>query len=401
MKSIPSPTRGEGLTTPRFPAFDRLRAFSMLFIVVFHSALAYGQGMPWQIKDPNRSAAFGLAIWATIGFTLRIFFVMAGFFARMLYERRGPSSFLNHRVVRIGIPFVVGVILWSPVVSSRRGEPFALRPMHFWFLEYLLLTSLIVAAGSTQLRSILPPKVLIKADMWFRRLVANWWAPIALGVLTAALLTLQGVEPDPSSIETPESFVPHGVVLTYYTLFFAFGWMLHRCADVLPTFTRSYRSHLLCGVVIRAIGAVLFLARLDRQKRGLEPLLALDVALYLQAGLFTWLMVFGFIGWFERRFAKDTVLARYVSESAYWCYLIHPLAVTTLQRWLISVGMPALAKFLLVASISMIFCFVTYEYLCRYTFVGAVLNGRRTRPAGPRSLAWMQPSEKSADARSG
>ena len=41
--------------------------------------------------------------------------------------------------------------------------------------------------------------------------------------------------------------------------------------------------------------------------------------------------------------------------------------------------MPSLVKFLLVCSVTVGLLLLMYEYVIRYTFVGTLLNGKRTR----------------------
>jgi hypothetical protein len=378
-------------SSERFAAFDKLRAFSMLFIVFFHASLAYCAGAPWYFKDPGRSRVFLIATWATTGFTLRIFFVVAGFFARMVYLRRGAIGFAKHRLVRIAVPFAVGTVVWSHFVSWQRGTPLHYRPLHLWFLEFLLLISVIVPSAAAAFSAFADKSAISAVDWLFQRLVRSRWAPLLLGIPTAVILSFQGHEPDPSVIETPDGFWPHAVVLGYYTCFFGFGWMLHRHCGEIDGLSRRYRWFLGYAVLTRLVGLFVFFAR--GKAEGLASHGWLSATLYLHAGLFTWFTVLGFIGLFQRRFARDTALARYVSDSSYWCYLVHLLPVTMLQTWLMPLTIPVFCKFIIVCVLSMAFSLTTYEYLCRYTVVGWVLNGKRDRHPGPRSLAWRSIAE--------
>src|SRR5262245_53701393 len=56
--------------------------------------------------------------WTIHVFRLPLFFLVAGFFAALMLDRRGTAALVRNRGIRIGIPFVVGVLLVVPVLSA-------------------------------------------------------------------------------------------------------------------------------------------------------------------------------------------------------------------------------------------------------------------------------------------
>ena len=70
---------------------------------------------------------------------------------------------------------------------------------------------------------------------------------------------------------------------------------------------------------------------------------------------------------------------RYLSDSAYWLYLAHLPLVMFLQRLVRYWDLPAAVKFVGICFVTSAILLVSYEYLVRYTFIGATLNGRKTR----------------------
>ena len=86
------------------------------------------------------------------------FFVIAGFFARLLVERRGVRAFVRNRSLRIVVPLVVGWIVFFPMMCAamwwgmggqlprrpraprRQHAPALAFPLtHLWFLYVLTL----------------------------------------------------------------------------------------------------------------------------------------------------------------------------------------------------------------------------------------------------------------------
>src|SRR6185295_19682311 len=85
---------------PRLHALDGLRAAMMLLGLVLHSAASYVTitlHEAWPFQDRARSGAFDLLVFTIHLFRMPTFFVMAGFFAALLYQREGARGFLAHR----------------------------------------------------------------------------------------------------------------------------------------------------------------------------------------------------------------------------------------------------------------------------------------------------------------
>ena len=73
-------------TPERYHAFDGLRGAMMLLGVVIHSAVAYATlDDVWWLKDPQTTQMMDMLTLFLHTFRLPAFFVMAGFFAALLF----------------------------------------------------------------------------------------------------------------------------------------------------------------------------------------------------------------------------------------------------------------------------------------------------------------------------
>jgi peptidoglycan/LPS O-acetylase OafA/YrhL len=96
--------------------------------------------------------------------------------------------------------------------------------------------------------------------------------------------------------------------------------------------------------------------------------------------VFTWMTVFGCMGLFRSLLTRENRIVRWLSDSSYWLYLAHLPLVILAQLWVRSWPAPALMKFLLLNTLIIGFLLATYQWMIRYTWVGRLLNGPRTRP---------------------
>ena len=95
--------------------------------------------------------------------------------------------------------------------------------------------------------------------------------------------------------------------------------------------------------------------------------------------VYAWLMIFGLIGLFRRVFSSVDRRIRYLSDASYWLYIIHLPPVMLLQIWVAEWPWPSGVKFLGICAVSTAALLLVYEYAVRYTWIGAMLNGRKTR----------------------
>jgi peptidoglycan/LPS O-acetylase OafA/YrhL len=390
-------------------ALDGLRGTMMLLGVVLHTAVSYtvqDLGEAWPYKDPARTYLADLVVAFIHVFRMPVFFALAGFFAAMLYLRRGGRGLLSNRLQRIGIPLAVGLVVLFPLVTSgyafanavlrssigdawRTVLALAATPelyiptwtMHLWFL-YDLLYFYVAALLLARACAYAPRAWSTFAAAAFRRIVER---PV-VRVLVLALVTAMTLLPMDGVLSTHFGFAPDVLVLTAYGVYFALGWVLYGQRDLL----RSFERH----AWLQATGAVViyFAARLFV----LPVVYALlgswwTVVFSLVNAVVVSLLFFGLTGLFLRYLDRPSSLARYVVDASYWVYLVHLPCAIWVTGLLAGTSLSVWTRMLIVFATATIFGFVTYDSFVRSTLIGEVLNGRRY----PRGL----PPVSAADAR--
>lgn len=111
-------------------ALDNLRAFVILVVLAFHSVLAYLDFLPaspyrfneppykWQsfaIIDSSRFIGFDLFCAYQDVYLMSLMFFLSGVFVWSSLARKGAVNFLLDRLVRLGIPFALAIILLMPL----------------------------------------------------------------------------------------------------------------------------------------------------------------------------------------------------------------------------------------------------------------------------------------------
>jgi peptidoglycan/LPS O-acetylase OafA/YrhL len=96
--------------------------------------------------------------------------------------------------------------------------------------------------------------------------------------------------------------------------------------------------------------------------------------------LYAWTMSFGIMGLFRRLLKRENQTVRYLSDASYWLYLTHLPLILAAQVMVRDWPLPAIVKFVLICSTVTGVLLVAYHTMVRFTWIGTMLNGPRTRP---------------------
>jgi ABC-type multidrug transport system ATPase subunit len=188
-------------------------------------------------------------------------------------------------------------------------------------------------------------------------------------------------------IPTPDmSLIPQVPASVGFSTAFAFGWLVHRSKDALAAIAQRWLSNL--GIAIVATGWLL-------HSMHAEPVAqpGLTKTVYaLVFGVAVWGWVLGLTGAALRFLSSYSATRRYIADASYWIYLAHLPLVAALQIWVSHWPLSWAVKFPFILVVSFAVLFLSYHYLVRPTFIGALLNGRKyprkplppgTSPASP------------------
>lgn len=399
----------------RLHALDAVRGFALLLGVAFHAALSFMPGWPpgsWAMVDTSPSPWLADAAFIAHVFRMSLFFLLAGFFARLLQQRLGTGGFCRNRLLRIGVPLVAGwvvlypLILWIWIVGVTRsfdGNPppmpempkaFGTFPLaHLWFLYQLLqlyavvllVRSLVVRLDrSHRLRGALD--ALVSGLLRLPLAVLLLGIPVALALMALPAWFYWSVIPAPD-----QTVVPQLAPLVGYGVAFGFGWLVHRSPDALASIARHWLPNLLAG----ALAAAWMVASLRTSPAMAPPGFPanpFDLAdgttltkagFAVMSGVAAWGLAIGITGAALRFLAGYSPLRRYLADASYWVYLAHLPVVMALQVRVGHWPLPWTIKYPFVLATSLAILFASYHWLVRPTAIGQLLNGRRHRRGRP------------------
>jgi len=394
-------------THERLHALDALRAFALFLGIYFHASLSFMPGLDeWVVTDTSTSAA----IWIVSGFShlfrMSLFFFIAGYFARLVYHRKGFSYFVRDRAKRIGLPLLMflpvmipllGLIwVWGAQESHRTlapPPPLSVRQFpltHLWFLYYLLWMYVVALAGRELVVRLLDRSERIRQflDRALLTLLKRRVAPFAFG-LPLAMVALAVPEWNPSTaIPTPDkSLVPQLIPMVGFGTAFVVGWLCQRNMSTLTTMAERATSSLWITLPFFVATAAFGFAL----GKGVVPAPWLPLARFgagLCVALTIWYWNQFLVGFALKHLAAPSSLRRYLADSSYWLYVAHLPLVTALQVIAFRLHWHWSIELTLILTISVALLLLSYALFVRSTWLGAILNGaRRPRRALEESVA--------------
>lgn len=383
--------------TERIHSMDALRGIAMLLGVVFHATLAYTtislNGLPSDSYDRHKFFDF-LCLYLHL-FRMPLFFMVAGFFARFLYFKIGEKAFMRHRFRRIVVPFLVCLItilplteaaflfykyinyqhatITSAIIMSVKNCFDWMGTFHLWFLYYLSIYYMAMLLFFYLRRIKMARPVLSFLITPLKRYSLVRISNILILSLPVFCLLIP--------FDTPEAGIGTGSIfpklsyLSFYGFFFFLGFLLHfQIKDLAKTGSNTW-----VGLGGGTLAAVVFFILRDYASVLVFNTIEIFYLCKLLTALSTILITFGFLGLFMRYFSFKSKKLRYISDSAYWVYLISLCFVLTAQGLLAIPHLSSGIKFLLALFAPTLISFVTYEWFVRYTVIGKWLHGPRKR----------------------
>ena len=393
----------------RLHALDAVRAYALLLGIVLHAAAAFVAGFPipnW-VDTPSNGAA--VMYYVIHMFRMSAFFLIAGFFARMVVERRGVKSFVRDRAKRIAVPLflgwplifafiAVGAVLGALVhgmdyfrslaaVSAPQtdaqaaGGGAAINTAHLWFLYYLLIFYALALVLRSAVHRLDPNRRLAAfADRLVTFTMSGIQAPVIVAVpLVWYFLQFESWN-EWIGLPAPFDLIPRADAIVGYGVAFSLGWMLHRQIPLLLDLRRFWLAYLALAIGLTVTCLWIIGVSPTWQPANLAGSERVVYTIAYMVGLWCW--VFAFVGAALRFLSHESPLNRYLADASYFVYLMHLGTVIFFVTALRPLPWHWSIKLTITVAGSVPILLFMYHYLARFTWIGAILNGRRHPRAG-------------------
>jgi glucans biosynthesis protein C len=372
-----SATRAKASQSETSQALKNLRAFAIVSVVSFHSVLAYLASQPaaphpfdippylWlatPILDTQRWLGFDIYAAFLFVALMPVMFFMSGIFVLPSLKRRGSRNFLYGRLLRIGLPFVLGVYLlmpiaYYPVYRVTAADPSLLAYWRhwtalpfwpsgpLWFLWQLLVFDLLAVT----LYLIAPRliEILGRFSASLGQAPSRYFAALlAASIISYLPLALIYGASNWAEIG-PFDWQPDRPLL-YMVYFFAgvgIGAAGYDRGLLRPGGMLAQRWHIWLGGT--AVSFLLWMASMAPAAYGRSNLL-IDIGAYIAVALVVTTVCLAFAAFFLRFASARSALTDLLSEHAYAIYLVHYVFVVWLQYTFLGTAIPAVLKALTV-----------------------------------------------------
>lgn len=391
----------------RLHALDNLRAILALLGIPFHVAfllfLSYNpasfdhysfQLNQLIISAPSQySFVFFSAFFIHI-FRMPTFFLLAGFFAHLLYEKAGTQHFLKNRLMRIGLPLLFFMLWLIPsylntvlLLAAKQkihtdfstvfiqvikqhyhdGDLFRYfnNTREFWFLYDLLWfylftlalifikSTLLCNSASKQKFNQNLQKIILSNKIFF-------WFPILCSLL------LFGSKSWYANLDT--SLIPTFPLLLFYSFWYFLGWWLWLHKQDFIWFGQQAWLKLIIALALYPGYLISYFYFINK-----ENLLAQYFTIVLYCLIMT-MSIFAVLGLTWRYLNRAQFILKYISEAAYWIYLVQMPILLVLMPMLALTKQNFYSQFLVATLGCMLICVITYHIFVRYTWLGKILG---------------------------
>ena len=389
-------------------ALDNLRGFAILNVVAFHACIAYLNSQPasalpfdkppygWTtnpIVDSARWLGFDLYCAFQYVYLMHLMFFLSGLFVWSSLQRKGGKTFLFDRILRIGVPFVLGVYLLMPLAYYPVYLVTAVDPA--WPTFWTQWTAL---------------PFWPSGPMWFL------WLLLAFNIIAAALFRLapgvgeylgrlsSGAGSHPVRYCLALAAVTALAYVPLSLIYKPWQWVGYGPFNFQPSFVLQYAIYFFAGVGLGAYGFErgllgpdgMLVRRWGRWVAAAPAAFALWIipsalivkgpgagvpGLHLVADigfvLASSTACLAFAAVFLRFATAHQPLLHSLSENAYGIYFLHYVFLIWAQYLLLTVSLPAIAKAVIVFAVTLALSWGVTAAFCSLSIGARLMRGKR------------------------
>ncbi len=369
----------------RYYYLDKLRIFLTILVILHHAAIAYGGSGGWAIKeaasDPISPIIFTLFNAINQSFFMSAFFLLAGYFTPRSYEEKGPLKFIKDRLIRLGIPLALFILIIQPInlyvilnfavngteswsfleVLQYQYTYFTLNFGHLWFLLVLLIFAGVYVVFRVLTDRYFPQKSI---HIFRDKFPPNRVIFLSIGLLSFLNFLIRLFFP----VDEWFFFFQFAHII-HYTFSFYCGVLAYR-GDCFSQISSSHARYwgiislitILISPLILLLGGALENGNYNVFKGGItwQALIYTIWESILLIGIPIWLIYM-----FRERFTHHGQVYKNLAANVYTVYIIHQPILIALNVAFLSVAIPTVVKFISISLITVSLCFLLSHFIFR------------------------------------
>jgi peptidoglycan/LPS O-acetylase OafA/YrhL len=361
--------RPSAATQGRLDYVDWLRIFAVALLLPYHSARVFDVFDTFYVKNGALSSGLSYLIAFLDPWHMPFLFVLAGMSTCLALRWRSGGGYLRERVLRLLVPVVFGLLVIVPPQAylgrlthtsstssflqfyptffqlqsdDLTGYSGGFTPAHLWFIQFLLVFSVVALPLFLWLRSSGGVRVLARATTIFR-------APGVIFLLILPLAVADGLLPDLG-----------GKNPVFFLLLFVYGYLLVASEHLQQAVDRHRWWALALAVVMSVI--TLIAVTLNLQPTKFSPA---DIGLFFARMATAWCWTLALLGLGRRYLTASGPLLRYAREASYPVYILHQTVIVLIAfvvvGWQVNIGL----KYLAILLAALVGTVLVYELLVR------------------------------------
>ncbi|WP_226678323.1 acyltransferase family protein [Mesobacillus jeotgali] len=370
---------GNNTQSARHYDLDWIKVLAMLVVFLYHGSMFFNS-FDWHIKNNIINYTYIEFFSLLVGnWIMPIFFVVSGMATYYALNKRNSKSFIKERLLRLGLPLLLGIFLLSPpqVYIERitnhqfKGSfleffphyfdglylemggtgNFAFFGHHLWYLLMLLLFSVITLPFFLKTKGMAAGKEFNERHYLF--------IPIPL-YITA--LTINHVV----------NLASWGII--FYLLLYIFGFYFF-ARESLRTFVRKIGA--LAGV-LSILSAAAYITWVFFYGFPMEISLGWAVFMIIRV-LLVWNMIFFIMYLGDKYLNVSNRALKYSSEASMPFYVLHQPVIILLGFFIYNLNWTVPVKLILLISAAFLIIMGLYEFIIRRVNVLRVLFGLKAK----------------------
>ncbi|GEP61868.1 acyltransferase family protein [Reyranella soli] len=344
------------MSVSRRADLDWLRVLAFGLLIAYHAGMAWS-GWSWHLTSADSIDWLREGMRFVNRWRMPLIFLVSGAAIMLALGSRTPAAFARDRVKRLLLPLAFGMVVivppqiylerlyrgqftgsffdWLP--QAFQGGPYPNGNVswhHLWFLAYVLVLTFVLLPCFLWARSPQGRHALDKAGRLAARFGLQWLMvlPLAASILWLA----------------PVSYNTNGLIgdwhgLVYYGALLLYGAFLFGSSDMLQALNRQRWLSF-------AVGAAAYGALYDLFFHGtVRPTIAdTDRAAFaLLSAVNTMAWLFAITGFANRHLTKRPAFLGEATEAVYPFYILHQTVTVIAVYWLLQIGAPPVAGFIL------------------------------------------------------